>query len=751
MDNIKSLLMKRIIGFIAGVISAAPAFAQPRLAADNIDEIIAAMTLEEKARIVTGPGWGGVPAGVPESKCTLPGAAGTTQAIPRLGIPETVLSDGPAGLRIHDHREGQDRTYYCTGFPVGTSLASSWNLSLVEEVTKAMGNEVLEYGSDVLLAPGQNIHRNPLCGRNFEYFSEDPYLSGKMAAAYVRGIQSNGVGTSVKHFAANNQENNRYENDARISERALREIYLRNFEISVKEGRPWTVMSSYNRLNGPYTQASHYLLTEVLREQWGFKGLVMSDWTGTRTTSDQIMAGNDLLQPGFLDQEAEIVRKVRNGEMPVEALDICVRRVLEYIVKTPRFKGYKFGENPDLAAHAAVARKAAGETMVLLKNDGGTLPVSKGSKVALFGVSAVNFIAGGTGSGEVHKAYVTNMADGLEHAGYLLDGELKRFYASCTEHGMAEAALDGRYWNVYVPDPAVPKKYIQKTVSRNDMAIIVIGRNSGEGGDRWLSDFYLTDAERHLITDVCNVYHQERKKVVVVLNIGGVIETASWKDMPDAILLAWQPGQEGGDAVADVLCGDVNPSAKLPMTFPDDYMHHWSSLNFPYEANWNGTNRKDIDYTDYEEGIYVGYRYFGTFGKAVSYPFGFGLSYTTFSYSKPVVKVGADGRLTASVTVTNTGAVAGKEAVQLYISAPEGGLDKPESELKAFAKTGLLAPGASETLHFEVDAYMLASFDESADMWKTAAGRYEARFSAAYGDTRASASFTMKKERSYRK
>lgn len=733
---------------LAAAVMSAPAFAQVKLTADNIDEVLAAMTLEEKAKLVVGPGWGGVPAGVPESKCILPGAAGTTQAIERLGIPQTVLSDGPAGLRIHDHREGSDRTYYCTGFPVGTSLASSWDLPLVEEVTKAMGNEVLEYGSDVLLAPGQNIHRNPLCGRNFEYFSEDPLLSGKMAAAYVRGIQSNGVGTSVKHFAANNQENNRYENDARISERALREIYLRNFEISVKESEPWTIMSSYNRLNGPYTQASHYLLTEVLREQWGYKGMVMSDWTGTRVTSDQIMAGNDLLQPGFLDQEAELVRKVRSGEMPVEALDVCVRRVLEYIVKTPRFKGYKFSENPDLTAHAAVARKAAGETMVLLKNEEKTLPMAKGAKVALFGASAVNFIAGGTGSGEVHKAYVTNMVDGLEHAGYQLDGELKKFYRTCVDYGMAEAALDGRYWNVVVPDPAVSKKYVQKTVSRNDIAVVVIGRNSGEGGDRWLNDFYLTEAERNLIKDVCNVYHQEKKKVVVVLNIGGVIETASWKEMPDAILLAWQPGQEGGDAVADVLSGDVNPSAKLPMTFPNDYMHHWSSLNFPYEANWHGKNRKDIDYTNYEEGIYVGYRYFGTYGKAVSYPFGFGLSYTTFSYSKPVVKLSSDGSLRASVVVTNTGDVAGREVVQLYVSAPAGGLDKPESELKSFAKTKTLAPGESQTLTFSVDAYTLASFDEAADMWKTAAGTYEARFSAAYGDVRAKSVFKMSK--SYR-
>ena len=290
-----------------------------------------------------------------------------------------------------------------------------------------MGDEVLEYGVDVLLAPGMNIHRNPLCGRNFEYFSEDPVLSGKIAAAYVRGVQSNGVGTSVKHYAVNNQETNRLENDARVSERALREIYLKNFEIAVRESDPWTVMSSYNRLNGEFTQQSHFLLTSVLRNDWGFKGIVMTDWGNKAGTVTAVKAGNDLMEPGAETEIVRILDAVRNGSLPIEDLDRNVRRILEYIVRTPRFNGYQYSEKPDLAAHAKVALDAAGESVVMLRNEV-ALPLEGEEKVALYGISSVDFIAGGTGSGNVNKAYVVNMRQGLENAGFQLDKDLVDFY-----------------------------------------------------------------------------------------------------------------------------------------------------------------------------------------------------------------------------------------------------------------------------------------------------------------------------------
>ena len=320
--------------------------AQLKLQPDNVDQILKAMTLEEKAQLLVGKSSQG---SVGENSAAddmigmhsdlVPGAAGTTRAIPRLGIPATVLTDGPAGVRINPTRQGTTDTFYATGFPVGTALACTWNQELVEEVGKSIGNEVLEYGCDVLLAPGMNLHRSPLCGRNFEYYSEDPVVTGKIAAAYVRGIQSQGVGTSIKHYAGNSQETNRTGVDDVISQRALRELYLKGFEIAVKESSPWTVMSSYNKLNGPFTQESYELLTTVLRDEWGFDGIVMTDWTGQRNTAAQVAAGNDLMEPGAQVQIDEIIAKVKSGELKESDVDICVKRILEYIVKTPRYKG----------------------------------------------------------------------------------------------------------------------------------------------------------------------------------------------------------------------------------------------------------------------------------------------------------------------------------------------------------------------------------------------------------------------------
>lgn len=763
--------MKKTIIMLGAALCAFPLFAQPKLAKDNVDEVLKAMTLEEKATLVIGSGWGSMLAGsmTASDASLVPGAAGTTQAIPRLGIPQTVLSDGPAGLRIDPKRPGTDRTFYCTGFPVGTVLACSWNVDAVKDVTTAMGNEVLEYGADVLLAPGMNIHRNPLCGRNFEYFSEDPVLSGKMAAAYVQGIQSQNVGTSVKHYAVNNQEVNRMGNDAVVGERALREIYLKNFEIAVKESDPWTVMSSYNRLNGPYTQEDHDLLTKVLRDDWGFNGIVMTDWTGQRNTVAQIEAGNDLMEPGDARQTQELIDAVKSGKMDVKALDICVKRILEYIVRTPRFNGYKYSDNPDLKAHAAVARVGATEGMVLLKNEKNTLPVV-GGKVALFGIGAYETVAGGTGSGNVNKAYTVSIKDGLQAAGYTLLDDITALYESYVSFAhkkdAAEASLSlwGAMLGTSVIDElSVSKKAIEKTAKVADYAIVTICRNAGEGDDRHLpGDWNLTAEESRMLNEIATAYHSAGKKVIVVLNIGGVIETASWAGLADAILLAWTPGQEAGHAVADILSGKVNPSGKLSMTFPKAFMDHPSSMNFPYETTSEAADpfaaffgggkpqpKKNIDYTDYAEGIWVGYRWFDKAPQTVMYPFGYGLSYTTFAYSKPMVKSAKDGSFTATVTVTNTGKVAGKEAVQVYVSAPAGGMVKPVKELKAFAKTGLLQPGQSETLTFTVSAYELASFNEAVSQWETAAGTYNVQFAASAADVRASAAHKIAKPQTF--
>ena len=728
--------------------------AQPiTLRPDNIDEVLSQLTLKEKASLVVGAGYKSMLAGTFGFKVPVPGAAGMTRAVPRMGIPSIILSDGPAGVRIEPKRKRTDQTFYCTGFPTSTLLASSWDPELVETVTTAMGNEVLEYGVDVLLAPGMNLHRNPLCGRNFEYYSEDPLLSGKMAAAYIRGIQSNGVGTSAKHYAANNQETNRLENDARVGNRALRELYLKNFEIAVKEAKPWTVMSSYNKLNGDYTQQKHGLLTTVLRDEWGFDGIVMTDWGVKEGTVKAAKAGNDLMEPGRPVEMERLLAAINKGEISMEEIDRNVRNILKYIVKTPNFKHYKHSDKPDLKAHATVARKAAEESIVLLKNDNNTLPMKGNEKVALYGITSVDFFGIGTGSGEVNTAHVANMQEAMTTAGFTLDKDLAEYYRSCyatqtATEKMNGSAIDKRHR----AEPTVSIKAIERQAQANDMAVFVLGRTAGEGADRVVKDdFELTAIERELLQNISMCYHKAGKKVVVIINAVGVVETASWKNMVDAILLPWTPGQEGAYAVADILTGKVNPSGKLAETFPINYMDIPSSRNFPY--TWDMTEgrkgeRKNVDFTDYEEDIWVGYRYFQTNNVEVSYPFGYGLSYTTFSYSKPSVKAGKEG-FTATITVTNTGKVAGREVVELYVAAPAGGLEKPARELKAFAKTKMLAPGQSETVTMKVSAYEMASFNEEHSAWETAAGTYQVLFGASVTDIRATASFNFKKAQTW--
>ena len=735
--------------------------AQVKLQTNNVDEVLKAMTLEEKAMLVVGGNRQIATSGENNGMIgghaqRVPGAAGATQSIPRLGIPSTVLTDGPAGVRISPRRDNDTNTYFCTGFPVGTALACTWNTQLVEEVGKCIGNEVLEYGCDVLLAPGMNIHRSPLCGRNFEYYSEDPLVTGKIAAAYVRGVQSQGVGTSIKHFAANSQETNRMGVDEVMSQRALREIYLKGFEIAVREAAPWTVMSSYNRLNGPFTQENRELLTTILRDEWGFDGIVMTDWTGLRNTAAQIQAGNDLMEPGNDSQIKDIMEKVKSGVLKEADLDICVKRILEYLVKTPAFRAYRYSNKPDLKAHAEVTRRSATEGMVLLKNEGQVLPMDNTKTISVFGVTSYDFIAGGTGSGDVNKAYTIDLMQGLTEAGLKVNQKLADLYKSYQNYQnsltAAGPARGGWFWGkALLPEMAVSRPIINAQAQESDLAIITLGRQAGEGADRQEDgDFTLKDVERQLITDVCNAFHLANKPVVVVLNMGNVLETASWKSMPDAILLAWQPGQEGGYSVADVLTGKAYPSGKLTMTWPNNLVDLPSSANFPNVRPTAGRRRGNEkvefqDYTKHVEGINVGYRYFTTSKKSVSYPFGFGLSYTTFTYSKPVVKATKDG-LTASITVTNTGKRAGKEVVELYVSAPAGGLEKPACELKAFAKTRELQPNQSETLTMKLSLYDLASYNEATQAWETAPGKYTIGFGANVEDIRATAPYSLSKQ-----
>ena len=750
--------MKKEILFAAATVAlTACGPSVPQLGKSSIDDVIAAMTLEEKVHLVIGTGMAGFSgdsAVIGSTKKLVPGAAGTTYPIARLGIPSVVLADGPAGLRIDPTREGDEATYYCTHFPIGTLLASTWDQQLMESVGQSIGNEVLEYGADVLLAPALNIHRNPLCGRNFEYYSEDPVVSGKMAAAYVRGVQSQGVGTSIKHFALNSQETNRMANDAMASPRAVREIYLKGFEIAVKESDPWTVMSSYNYLNGTYTSESKELQTVALRDEWGYKGMVMTDWFGGKDAVAQMEAGNDMLQPGRPEQYTQILEGVQQGKLDEKVLDRNVRRILEMILKTPRFKGYKYSNKPDLQAHAAVTRQSATEGMVLLENKNATLPLGADvKKVALFGCTSYEFIAGGTGSGNVNRAYTVSLLDGLKNGGFQVDERMQPVYETYMKAERAKFKPEGPF-AMFMPAPlptemALTAAQLSEQVAANDVALITLGRLSGEFLDRTSADFNLSKEENKLITDVCKAFHAAGKKVVVVLNIGGVIETASWKNLPDAILLAWQAGQEGGNSVTDILSGKASPSGKLTMTFPVKFTDHASSDNFPIDqkANLDITNSgakksdvRNVDYTLYEEDIYVGYRYFDSFNKAVSYPFGYGLSYTNFEYSNASVQADGDAYV-VSVEVKNVGKVAGKESVQLYVAAPDAAKsNKPEKELKAFAKTALLQPGESSTLMMRVAAADLASFCCKENAWKVAAGNYQFLVAANSRDIRATLS-----------
>lgn len=742
MMKYKKMVLTVAVGALSVTMTAQTA---PQLNANNIEEVIKAMTLEEKAQLLVGggnDGFVGSGAMLGHQKKFVPGAAGTTVAIPRLGIPATVQCDGPAGVHIDAHREGDSRNYYATGFPVGTCLASTWNTDLVRKVGEAIGNETLEYGCDVVLGPGMNLHRNPLCGRNFEYYSEDPVVTGLMGTAFVLGVQSQGVGVSAKHFAVNSQESDRARVDERLSQRALRELYLKGFEMMVRKSNPWTIMSAYNKVNGVYAQGNKDLLTNILRNDWGYKGIVETDWIGKREdlpVEQEVAAGNDLLMPGYPAQVKDIVNAVKSGKLDVNDVDRNVRRMLEYIVKTPRFKGYKYCGEPDLKAHAAITRQSSTEGMVLLKNNA-ALPIRGLKTVALFGVNSYDFMSGGLGSGAVNVGYSVDMVTGLKNIGVATTPQLTEIYQNYVKYAKAKLKADKNpmMWFLNQGQPKldeidITERCVANEEPKADAAIITIGRQAGEGMDRQINgEFNLSKTEQDMIFRVSDAFHAKGKKVIVIINSGSVMETASWRDRVDAILVAWQPGIEGGNSVADILTGKVNPSGKLTMTWPIAATDHPSTANFAKEYDmytyknmegWGKGNIPGVDFSNHEEDIYVGYRYFDTFKKDVAYPFGFGLSYTTFEMGKPSVK--ANGKnIEVSVTIKNTGKVAGKQVAQVYVTAPKGAYEKPAKELKAFGKTRELKPGESQTLKMTLEKRDLASFDEANSQWKVDAGNY---------------------------
>ena len=731
-----------------------------QLRAENIDEVVKALTLEEKCHLVLGRGMHF------NDDAKFPGTAGSTFSVGRLGIPETYCADSQQGLRMNATRVWDHNDYYPTDFVASMTLASTWDREAAFKVGQGIGNEVREFGLDWILSPAMNLIRNPLCGRNHEYYSEDPYLSGTIAAGYVKGVQSEGTAACPKHFVANNQETNRNNNISQVSQRALREIYLKAFEIMVKESNPWTIMTSYNKLNGPYALQNRELLTTIVRDEWGWKGMFVSDWNAGDDAVAAMLAGNDMLQPGQDKQYKAILEAAKSGKLPMEVLDANVKRIIEYVVKTHNFKGYKYNNEPNLKAHAQVVRQVGADGIVLLKNSG-ILPLT-GKRVALFGCTSYDWISGGSGFGGTSVGhYTVSLIEGLRSAGYEV---YKPLIGTYTQHIAAEEKRlfpNGRPpFSLTPPARAEEKQFtadeLRTAINGSDVAIISLGRKSGEAADRSEADFYLKEGEAKLIKTVSEAYHAKGKQVVVLLDICSPIDVASWQEQIDALVCTWQGGQESGFSVADVLSGIVNPSGKLPMTFQVKYGDAYADKNFPsnvddktlgamfmwgYNKDQAPKERKpqaNIDYTNYEEDIYVGYRYFDSFGKAVAYPFGFGLSYTTFSYTNMSVSE-ANGVYTVKVDVKNTGKKAGRNVVELFVAAPNSKkLNKPEKELRNYAKTRLLQPGQTETVTMIVKAEDLASFNEKASAWKTDAGRYDFLICSSASDVEAKASANVK-------
>lgn len=760
--NIKSVTEMRNIIRMVGIGVAALCMvtptvqAQVKLNANNIDEVIGEMTLEEKVHMVIGCGMS------MGDGAKFPGTAGRTYDIPRLGIPSVYLADGPHRLAMSVKRDFDSRFYYATEFPSGTTVAATFDPNAAYQVGAALGEEVKDYGMDVLLAPGANLMRNALCGRNHEYYSEDPVVTGKMAAGYIKGVQSQGVGTCLKHFAVNNQETNRNNNDSRVAQRPLRELYLKGFEIAVKESQPWSIMTSYNKVNGKYTCEDIDLTENILRDEWGFKGVVMSDWNAGTDAVTSMKAGNDMLQPGQERQYKAILEAVQNGTLDEAILNRNVKRILELVVKCHTFENYKYANETDLKAHAIIDRTIGAEGIVLLDNRS-VLPLTANVKtIALYGTTSYDMVPAGMGFGSTGVGYYcVSLVEGMRNAGYTVDADLIKKYK---KHLFDEQKR--LYPNGKPPFSLTPLKRAEEfvptsdelsaQVKNNDVAIITLGRTSGEASDRRVEEFYLKENESALIKQVAEAYHAAGKKVIVILNICSPVETASWKNMVDAVICAFQPGQEVGNCVADVLTGKVNPSGHLPMTFAIKYGDAPSDSNFPYDyefkmpsfAMGSGMNFeskekeekpkeavRNVDFTDYEEGIYVGYRYFETFDKEVSYPFGHGLSYTTFSFEIVSSDINGDN-CEMKVAVKNTGNCAGKESVQVYVKAPAGGLEKPVKELKAFAKTKLLQPGESEVVTLSWKLMDMASLNEKSSSWELPKGTYQWMVGASSADVR---------------
>ena len=740
------------------------------LTAANIDEVINAMTLEEKCHLVLGCGMHF------NDEAKFPGTAGSTFSVARLGIPETYCADSQQGLRMDSKRAWDHRDYYPTDFVASMTLASTWDREAAFKVGQGIGNEVKEFGLDWILSPSMNLIRNALCGRNHEYYSEDPYLSGTIAAGYVNGVQSEGTAACPKHFIANNQETNRNNNISQISQRALREIYLKAFEIMIKESNPWTIMTSYNKLNGPYALQNYELLTTIVRDEWGWKGMYVSDWNAGDDAVAAMKAGNDMLQPGQDKQYQAILAAAKSGELSMDILNANVKRILEYVVKTHNFKGAGHKCNKpccvpmcseeNLKAHAQVVREVGADGIVLLKNSG-ILPLA-GKKVALFGCTSYDWISGGSGFGGTSVGhYTVSLIEGLRSAGYEVYKPLIALYTKHIADEEKRLFPNGRPpFSLMPPARAEEKQFtadeMNAAIEGSDVAIISLGRKSGEAADRSEADFYLKEGEAQLIKAVSEAYHAKGKQVVVLLDICSPIDVASWQDQVDALVCTWQGGQESGFSVADVLSGKVNPSGKLPMTFEIKYGDAYADKNFPanvddktlgamfmwgYNKDQAPKERKpeaNIDFTNYEEDIYVGYRYFDSFGKPVAYPFGFGLSYTTFGYENLSVTE-ANGIYTIKVDVKNTGDKAGRNVVELFVAAPNSKkTNKPEKELRNYAKTRLLQPGETETVTMKVATDDLASFNEKASAWKTDAGVYTFMICSSANDVEAKTTAKVK-------
>mgnify|MGYP001152727353 FL=1 len=637
-----------------------------------------------------------------EEKCALLSGAETfkTRGMPEHGIPQIWLSDGPHGLRKQagesDHL-GLNPSVPATCFPTASAVANSWDAALGEEIGAALGEEAAAQEVSVVLGPGLNMKRNPLCGRSFEYFSEDPYLAGKLAAGYIRGIQSKGVAACPKHFAVNSQETRRMASDSIVDERTLREIYLTGFEIAVKEGHPRSIMSSYNLVNGTYANENKHLLMEILRGEWGFDGAVITDWGGSNDHALGVKNGSTLEMPApGGDSVRELLAAVESGKISESDIDARLSELLPLVFDTKAALDAAPREF-DAAAHHALARRAAAESLVLLKNEGSLLPLAAGSKVAVIGDFAKNPRYQGAGSSMVNSTQVDVLLDKL------IDSELNviGYQQGFDRHGKPDAAL---------------QKSACELATQSDTVILCMGLDEiaeSEGLDR--SNLRLAQNQVDLLQAVAAV----NPKIVVVLYSGSVVETP-WLDNCQALLYAALGGQAGAGAVADALTGKVNPCGKLAETWPLAYADVPSAADF-------ATRRKTVEY---REGLYIGYRYFTTAEKAVRFPFGYGMSYTTFAYSD----MAADEQ-GVSLTVTNTGSVAGTEIVQLYVAKKNSELFRPAKELKGFARV-TIAPGEKQRITITLDDKAFRFWNVKANRWEIEGGEYELLVGASVEDIR---------------